>query len=63
MMRARSHELAERGVIFVDGTTVFDKYPDPLYSDYSGHFSRRGIDIIVNDALSGPIRQALGRLH
>jgi hypothetical protein len=63
MMRARSHELAERGVSFVDGTTVFDKYPDPLYSDHSGHFSRRGIDIIVVDALSGPIKQALGRLH
>jgi hypothetical protein len=63
MMRARANELAGRGVIFVDGTSVFDKYPGPLYTDYSGHFNRRGIDIIVDDALSAPIRDALRRLH
>jgi hypothetical protein len=63
MMRARAHELTDHGVSFVDATAVFDKYPGPLYSDYAGHFNRRGIDIVIDDMLTAPIKQALRRLH
>jgi len=52
MMIAESAKLRKSGIVFINGTTLFDREKRPVYSDSCCHILRLGNEILLNKIVS-----------